>query len=176
MAFSLGSGSVAHTCDGISGMSGSPIFVQTNDKKLVVGAVHSGWSAIKHRRSKKKLTLGRGAMVEQFVDAIPHFLAHAKIDNPDQLKEIQTELKTRRFLDDKVDGVFGRNTRFAIAAWEYSVGLPQLGLPSRLVYDVLKGVRKMPEKCDRSSWGPKKRVPSSCKTFGLDGQTSSDGH
>ncbi|MGI9522958.1 MAG: peptidoglycan-binding domain-containing protein [Hyphomicrobiaceae bacterium] len=80
---------------------------------------------------------------------------------------MQTELKTRRFLDDKVDGVFGRKTRFAIAAWEHSVGLP-----SRLVCDVLTGVRTMPAKCDRGRFLLKKIVPSYCKTFGLEGLTS----
>ncbi|MGI9522957.1 MAG: hypothetical protein ACR2PG_15070 [Hyphomicrobiaceae bacterium] len=83
IAVKLGPGFAAHTCDGVRGTSGAPILLRNDDDQFVAVAIQSGWRRLKLRKSKKKLVLGRAAMVEQFADAIPHFLAHAKIVNSD---------------------------------------------------------------------------------------------
>ncbi|MGI9521198.1 MAG: trypsin-like peptidase domain-containing protein [Hyphomicrobiaceae bacterium] len=173
MAFLMEPGFAAHTCDGIPGTSGSPIFLRNDDDELVVVAVQSGHVSFRPRTSKTAFVIGRAALVRQFEHAIPHFLTHPRITDRDQLKQIQAELKKKRLLDGKIDGLFGRKTRFAIAAWERSVGLPPLGLPTRLVYDVLTGARSMPSNCDRRNPESARPQPNTCRMFGLQMQNSS---
>jgi hypothetical protein len=79
--------------------------------------------------------------------------------------KMQEILKERKLLDGKIDGVFGQKTRWALTGLERSIGLPELGVPTTLLYDILIGTRQTPWKCDRNN---RSILPQKCSRIGLD--------
>jgi hypothetical protein len=49
--------------------------------------------------------------------------------------------------------------------FEHSIGLPELGLPSVLIYELLKGQREIPKGCFKAPG--KYFVPPECRKIGL---------
>ena len=159
---------VAHNCHSVPGMSGAPIFLRVAGQEPVVVALNSG-------NIGRKPSDGQGFKVstaislKAFIDSVAHFRAHKRFSQPSKISEIQQNLKKLRHLDGKIDGVFGPQTRLAIALFEHSVGLPEVGLPSDLIYDLLAGKQVMPNECNR--FRSKTLVPKKCRKFGLSNQT-----
>ena len=160
---SVNQGAIAHTCDTIPGTSGAPIFLKNDEGELVVAAVNSGSFFI--RENGKERALNRANKSTEFSNSLPHFVAHARDLNADELEEMQRELKKLRLLDGKADGVFGPRTRLAVIKFEAAIGLPELGVPSRFIYELLTERREIPSKC----WtrGMRWVVPPECKKLGL---------
>ena len=165
---SLGEGAVAHNCESVPGTSGSPILLRDDDGQLVVVAVNSSLMVYKDPETRKMARLNSAASSTSFADSIPHFLAHERFSEPEKLREIQGSLKDLNYLRGKVDGKFGPDTRLAIVLFEHSKGLPELGLPSSLIYGLLTGKQVMPRDCWRSTLGWRRILPLACKRFGLD--------
>ena len=160
---SVNQGAIAHTCDTIPGTSGAPIFLKNDEGELVVAAVNSG--SFFTRENGEERALNRANKAAEFSDSLPHFVAHARDLNADELEEMQRELKKLRLLDGKADGVFGPRTRLAVIRFEAGIGLPELGLPSRFIYELLTERRAIPSSC----WtrGMRWVVPPECKKLGL---------
>ncbi|MEM7424588.1 MAG: peptidoglycan-binding domain-containing protein [Pseudomonadota bacterium] len=164
-AVNFGNDAVAHDCATISGTSGAPIFLRDDSGKLVVVAVNSGSSRYTDPEDGRRKTLNRAARARIFADSLPHFLHHRKLWDPVSIRKIQARLRQLHFLDGKADGEFGPKTRYAIARYEHSVGLPELGVPSELIHDLLTGETVAPDACSRRLG--KRIVPAACRRMGL---------
>ena len=128
---------------------------------LVVVAINS--SAFTQTIDGKNQRLNAATTMADFEHALAHFTAHKRSANENWIAEIQLVLKRRGFLAGKVDGAFGPKTRFAIVSFETSIGLPELGLPSQLIYDLLTEKLEIPFKCSSGRLA----VPKECREIGL---------
>ncbi len=153
---------IAHNCPAVPGTSGAPIFLRNDNGDLVVAAVNSG--TFLDRSNGKRERKFRAIEAGAFADSLPHFIAHKRNLTTAQLRTLQEALKKQRLLNGRADGVFGPQTRLAIIKFEASIGYPELGLPTELIYDLLTGQKSIPSEC----WiALRFIVPRYCRTLGL---------
>ncbi len=142
-----------HTCDAFKGSSGSPILLSTKEGPKVVGinlgSLRYERYQIKKNRytgkiiSRKKLRRsGRETNMavrpRAFLDGLARFENETLLSQIGDLKEIQTHLKTLNLYKGSIDGIFGPQTRKAIARYEQKNNLAPLKLPTQELLALLK--------------------------------------
>ena len=142
-----------HTCDAFKGSSGSPILLSTKEGPKVVGinlgSLRYERYQIKKNRytgkiiSRKKLRRsGRETNMavrpRAFLDGLARFEKETLLSQIRELKEIQSHLKTLNLYKGPIDGIFGPQTRNAIARYEQKNNLAPLKLPTQELLALLQ--------------------------------------
>ncbi len=143
---------VLHDCDTGGASSGSPILMDTPLGPVAV-AINVG------TYTRTRLFLRQGRVVKRLnpdviantgvnARAFKHIIAELGtaqiLESPDELSQLQLELRARALYSGKVDGILGRNTRSAIRQFEVSNGLTATGLPTQKVLDQISQNRERP--------------------------------
>lgn len=143
---------IGHSCDGLLGSSGSPIFMKTAQGFRVV-AINSGEFRFSKYQIKRDPYTGRtfgprrlvysrsinvGVHSKSFINRIKWFSNAKLLQGIEQFKELQSLLKQLNYYRGPVDGLHGRGTRKAIVQYEKKKSLPSVGFPTQHILKLLK--------------------------------------
>lgn len=141
----------SHTCDGVQGSSGSPVFYVTDKGPRVIGinrgsVKYSRYRALRdsytgrifRRRRLASLEINIAVHPNIFLKGLDRFINEDLLDNLDEFKEIQSLLKKLHLYKSKVDGVWGAGSRNAILRYERKKKLTRLGFPTGQLLSLLR--------------------------------------
>ncbi len=128
---------VNHTCDTVSGASGSPIFAPTRSGPRVIALVVGHVRGRRWRRypNGRQVTIARwrtnvGVLPLEFLDKVDRFRGAQFVPFDMSIRQLQVSLIASGYLRGKADNVFGPATRAAIVRVERKLGLVPLGIPT----------------------------------------------
>ncbi len=134
-----------HTCDGVKGSSGSPIFISTNEGPRVVGINLGTFRSERYRVKKNRITgkiIGKrkllyrretnfAVLAQAFLSGLERYGNETLLSDLESFKEVQALLKKLGFYKGPIDGVLGRGTRAAIESYERKNKLVPLATPTQ---------------------------------------------
>lgn len=128
---------VDHTCDTVSGASGSPIFAPTRAGPRVIALVVGHVRGRRWRRypNGRQVTVARwhtnvGVLPLEFLDKLDRFRGAHFVPFDLSIRQLQASLIASGYLRGKADNIFGPATRAAIVRVEKKLGLVPLGIPT----------------------------------------------
>ena len=128
---------VNHTCDTVSGASGSPIFASTRQGPRVIALVVGHIRGRRWRRypGGRQVTIARwrtnvGVLPLAFLDKLERFRVADFVPFDMSISRLQASLIASGYLRGKADNIFGPATRAAIVRVEKKLGLVPLGIPT----------------------------------------------
>ncbi len=136
-----------HSCDTGGASSGSPILaVEAGNRMAVVGInvgtyiqtrmLVEGGKVV--RRFKAHAVANTAVNAATFKMLLQQFSGADILSRPRDIRDLQSELKTRGFYHGRIDGAFGPATRQAIQALRGIPGLDIAGLPTRSLLTSLR--------------------------------------
>lgn len=132
-----GRGLLHHTCDMVSGASGSPIFMQTDAGPRVIG-INSGvqmWYTYERAESGDgeravSWSINMAVSPLAFLRKVERYHAAAFVNQAVTLQELQLRLQNAGHLSGSTEAHFGPATRAALIRYERSLGVVPLGVPT----------------------------------------------
>ncbi len=143
---------VLHDCDTGGASSGSPLLMETPSGPVAI-AINVGTYTrtrlfLRQSRVIKRMPPDIIANTAVNAHAFKHViqeLAKAQIiDDPEDIRRLQNEMKARGLYSAKVDGEIGRSLRTAIRSFQAANGLPVTGLATRKLLEQLSTDRVRP--------------------------------
>jgi len=136
---------ILHQCDTKGASSGSPLLQMTENGPIVVGInvgtyiqskvlIRNGQVA---RKFEARPVANTGVNAAVFADHIDTLRQADILTRKDDLKQVQTVLHQADHYRGAIDGVFGNGTRQAIQAYQRSLGVQIVGLPTRDLLPVM---------------------------------------
>ncbi|MGH1351143.1 MAG: trypsin-like peptidase domain-containing protein [Methyloligellaceae bacterium] len=141
-----------HNCDTVTGSSGSPIIMSSQEGPVVIGINrgsfrYSRYTVMQNTRTGR--TVGRPKLIfrsemnmavhtRAFLSGLDRFKSEDLLDNTEQFMEVQHLLKRLRLYRGRVDGLMGRSTRSAILKYERRQHLAPMGLPTKQLLKMLR--------------------------------------
>lgn len=159
---------ILHKCDTAGASSGSPLLYDGPDGPEVVAINVGTYLRAKmmmkpNGRVKKldtKTVANTAVLAAPLRQYLKNFIETPVLSTRAQLREMQKHLKLRGFYRGKIDGVYGRQTRASIEAYQRLLGLQATGLAS---LDVLRILRRQLDDHNEDSLytttGETKRLP-----------------
>lgn len=142
-----------HTCDTKKGSSGSPVFMEMSSgpKVIAINAGTTGYALYRRVRgsSRKRSVYTRNSNVSvltsAFIQGLERFKTEHLLADLNDLKRLQTHLKSSGHYKSSIDGLFGRGTRNAILKFEKENGMARLGMPTRELLQKIEAAAKVDE-------------------------------